>query len=204
MAAVVFSHKPPSPSVDSKRSLVPPLCSQVLSATLACFSSLFWGINAKWWSDKTLSIKMCFMTTWDSWPGSECENIWGSGAEVSSRDCTADLTRLWMGLTLGFTLFLENALWSRVPSESMLSLWMRTAYLSSLYIGVQKTAVFRGRNLGFLEMYKYAAETLLFTSAFSNIITRLGYMLCMRLARYWFLKHPAQKKNSQHCRALIS
>ena len=58
--------------------------------------SLFWGLNAKWWSDKTLSIKMCFMTTWDSWPVLECENIWGSEAKDSRRDWTANLTWLRM------------------------------------------------------------------------------------------------------------
>lgn len=68
------------------------------SVALTCFSSLYWALNAKWWGDKTLSIKTCFMTTWDSWPVLQRENIWGFEAKVSLRDLTANLT--WLSIWL--------------------------------------------------------------------------------------------------------
>lgn len=65
-----------------------------LSVALTCFSSLCRGLNAKWWGDKTLSIKTCFMTTWDSWLVLQHENSGGFEAKVSLRDLTVSLTRL--------------------------------------------------------------------------------------------------------------
>lgn len=65
-----------------------------LSVALTCFSSLCRALNAKWWGDKTLSIKTCFMTTWDSWLVLQHEHSGGFEAKVSLRDLTGSLTLL--------------------------------------------------------------------------------------------------------------
>lgn len=70
------------------------LAPRFLSVALTCFSSLCRALNAKWWGDKTLSIKTCFMTTWDSWLVLQLENSGGFDAKVSLRDLTASN---WLG-----------------------------------------------------------------------------------------------------------
>lgn len=61
------------------------LAPRFLSVASTCFSSLCRASNAKWWGDKTLSIKTCFMTTWDSWLVLQHENSGGFEAKVSLR-----------------------------------------------------------------------------------------------------------------------
>ncbi len=83
----------------------------------------FKGLNAKWWSDKTLSIKMCFMTTWDSWLVLgvwKHLRLWSQGlierlnsepdlTENKSRDSHSELKTFFLENGLYKTLFCSKA-----------------------------------------------------------------------------------------------
>lgn len=173
-----------------------------LSVALTCFSSLCRPLNAKWWGDKTLSIKTCFMTTWDSWLVLQNENSGGFEAKVSLRDLTASLTRLpkaygilaqhsrllsWQKSIKRYSALGRHTHSWAAPNQSWAGEW--TAHLSRRSIKcVEPLCCWAGC---FLSQNNRPVNSVVLPAFLQHNQQALLHSLssAMKWAHYWFLKH---------------